>query len=669
MEKNNRVINEGQLYDFVKLIKRYKIEIPIIQRDYAQGRADKSEVRINFLNAIVSALVNEKPLNLDFIYGSIENNVLQPLDGQQRLTTLFLLHWYALIIDSENNTDYYNLLRKFTYETRTSSREFCNALVDNKISLDNDDDKISKQIENMPWYFLSWRKDPTIDAMLRTLDDIQAMFKSVSDLKTKLFGEVDYINFYYIELDNFGLNDDLYIKMNARGKALTTFENFKASFEKLIHDKGWEKRILLDRGFAFKVDTIWTDMLWKHRNQNNDVDKPFLRIFSTVLMISYAIGKSENRLAMISKIQRDSELIRAQYFTKGSYTYLVRVMDIYHSVYKKGIDLTLDFPFWQHLSTNNIFDTILNPFSTPSYTQKVLFFAQTEYLISNELDNFNKEKFIDWMRIIRNLVSLGSVSKTGSRPAIVRSPDSFAGMIQLINELSKFNSDIYKELPELKIKSTFAREQVEEERQKARLINFSKTYKELLWDAEDRNLLMGRIGIIFDIMAYDNIPKNFDFNRFHNLTEIFKEYFDNDITDKIRRGLLCIPDLNGNHNYYNYWWSYSYTVDAEKRCLIGKYRELEYFIYGGYKERQIYRQYFIKLVNKLEEDDLDSIISNFTKPDGMPNWKYKLIKDETLLRDHCDSKYIAIDNNNEYIYLLKGVRPRTLKGCYKITNS
>ncbi|XUP88632.1 hypothetical protein B6672_009185 [Campylobacter jejuni] len=32
---------------------------------------------------------------LDFIYGSVKNDVFLPLDGQQRLTTIFLLYWYS----------------------------------------------------------------------------------------------------------------------------------------------------------------------------------------------------------------------------------------------------------------------------------------------------------------------------------------------------------------------------------------------------------------------------------------------------------------------------------------------------------------------------------------------------------------------------------------------
>jgi uncharacterized protein with ParB-like and HNH nuclease domain len=74
-----------------------KIEIPIIQRDYAQGRNSRevNRIREGFLSALYNALTQDKPIKLDFIYGDINEGtkVLTPLDGQQRLTTLFLLHW------------------------------------------------------------------------------------------------------------------------------------------------------------------------------------------------------------------------------------------------------------------------------------------------------------------------------------------------------------------------------------------------------------------------------------------------------------------------------------------------------------------------------------------------------------------------------------------------
>ena len=95
-------------YTFWKLIHEYAIEIPIIQRDYAQGRnsSNASEIRRSLLSNIFDAINNNRNLDFDFIYGTAENGILYPLDGQQRLTTLFLLHWYAAEKDDVMDADY-----------------------------------------------------------------------------------------------------------------------------------------------------------------------------------------------------------------------------------------------------------------------------------------------------------------------------------------------------------------------------------------------------------------------------------------------------------------------------------------------------------------------------------------------------------------------------------
>src|SRR5437773_11386083 len=93
----------GSQIIYKQLLRRHEfIRIPMIQRDYAQGRPAEGEVRTEFLGALEGALRRPAddpslPLNLDFIYGSVEGQQetrFYPLDGQQRLTTLFLLHWY-----------------------------------------------------------------------------------------------------------------------------------------------------------------------------------------------------------------------------------------------------------------------------------------------------------------------------------------------------------------------------------------------------------------------------------------------------------------------------------------------------------------------------------------------------------------------------------------------
>ena len=117
------------LIDFFK--KYSRIEIPKIQRDYAQGRENESEVADRFLDKIFECLKDGTNLELDFIYGSVNNKIVYLLDGQQRVTTLFLLYWYMALREDIFNEEIKEYLKKFTYSTRVSSREFCQNIIDN----------------------------------------------------------------------------------------------------------------------------------------------------------------------------------------------------------------------------------------------------------------------------------------------------------------------------------------------------------------------------------------------------------------------------------------------------------------------------------------------------------------------------------------------------------
>ena len=87
-EKDNKLSRLHLQNGVWNFLKENTIEIPIIQRDYAQGRLGKENLRKNFLADLKNVLDSDGMMKLDFVYGSIENDNLNPLDGQQRLTTL-----------------------------------------------------------------------------------------------------------------------------------------------------------------------------------------------------------------------------------------------------------------------------------------------------------------------------------------------------------------------------------------------------------------------------------------------------------------------------------------------------------------------------------------------------------------------------------------------------
>jgi len=652
---------QGKVTNFWKLLKDHKIEIPIIQRDYAQGREDKKEIRNNFLNALLQSVNTDTNIKLDFIYGSLENGAFQPLDGQQRLTTLFLLHWYAALKDQLLNKDTIDILKRFTYETRISSREFCNTLVSKPISITKRT-ILGPEIIDSSWFFLSWKKDPTIEAMLRTIDDIHKYFFNVENLWDKLISEESLISFYHIELEDIGLTDDLYIKMNARGKLLSPFENFKASFQKHINDEQWDSDKDFINTFAMKIDSKWTDLFWKHRKKNR-IDEAFIRFISTISMCRQSINKIENRLLNISKLQDKPNLIKPDLFSKDDFIYLCTCFDIYCEVFNNDIDINLNFSLFQHKSDDSIFSGIVYEGQGASYTQKVLFFAQTEYL--RRVTEFKSDTFLDWMRVVRNVISRGDVSKNGNRPTIIRSPQTFDGVINLIHELASGCENIYNYLSTTQVKSSFAKEQIEEEILKSKLIVKDTKNRISIFNIEDTNLLQGKISFALFCINY-TIGEDLNRSKIGSVQKIIIKYFnkDADVNNDLRRALLTISDQNGNYNYYGYWWSFWNVVSANKRCLLDKnLRELEFFIYATNNEYQIYLK---KLIFKLMDNDLKQISNNFTPPVDMPKWKVRLIKESNLLDNKCESNHIAIPDNENCCYLLKSMRPRDIDGCNKI---
>lgn len=351
MESNNKY--KGKTLTFNKLLDQHSIEIPIIQRDYAQGREDKEEILMNFLNTLHDSIVNNNAIKLDFIYGSNNKSVFQPLDGQQRLTTLFLIYWYAMSQNKENYETGRPLLSKFTYETRVSSRDFCNVLINNDIVFNDNTTSIKELIIDSNWFYLSWKKDPTIDSMLRSIDHIHSIFKDIDNLWDILNSNKELISFYHVDLENIGLTDDLYIKMNARGKLLSSFENFKASFQGYIEEKGFDKgKNFIDK-FEFRIDNEWTDYFWANFRTDNSIDEAFMRFIAVIAMTQFSCTNpqltSEKRSEVINLLQDNYNKVRPFHFPhQVNYQYLYDVFNLYKKIIDHKYDLSLDFPLWRH---------------------------------------------------------------------------------------------------------------------------------------------------------------------------------------------------------------------------------------------------------------------------------------------------------------------------------
>ncbi|WP_157487268.1 DUF262 domain-containing protein, partial [Gelidibacter algens] len=283
-------------YTFWQLCNSYdKIEVPIIQRDYAQGRStpEVQRLRKKFVDEyLIKSILKDEAIELDFVYGSIlieikedeKRKIFIPLDGQQRLTTLFLLHFFIALKENRLN-EIKNILQRFSYETRPSAHDFCKLLLE--IRNIKDLSNIKSEIEDSVWFNDEWKKDPTVSGMLnmlQTLSKNENLINAPKGLLDKLIGEnSNLVTFYFTDLDEFGLTENLYIRMNARGKMLTEFENFKSEFYKIIR----YNHLLLE-DVKDKIEYAWVDNLWDFRGENSYIiDSPFMQYLSFLTEMLY----------------------------------------------------------------------------------------------------------------------------------------------------------------------------------------------------------------------------------------------------------------------------------------------------------------------------------------------------------------------------------------------
>lgn len=556
---------------FWQLIGRFKIEIPVIQRDYAQGRDNPRaiDVRKKIVKKIVDSLMeSDKDVFFDFVYGRIDGEVFIPFDGQQRLTTLFLLHKYVFercknVRCGTDSCKCMKMLGRFTYATRQSSREFCEALVNERIVPEvseevAEENPLEKFIQNQAWFFPGWDKDPTISGMLVMLDEIHSQLKKCEvdygQIAQRLTSPCDCpITFHFVDMEGLGIPDEVYVKMNARGKRLTPFESFKASLEQYFETKNGsetESKDLLGR-MKKAIDVKWLDLFWEILNPTEKENKippdslmlSFVnRHILNVWEVWYAqrcktesvrekLGEDEQKLQVeydklnnrlkteLSAYPVSDDFVAWELYDDvinhcGLKKCIQPIFNIWDALSKqKNIIVNSCQPIWQDESRN------WNPFlgkkrneNWEEYSSRVAFYALLGYF----RDSTDASGLDQWMRIVWNIIENSTID----------SEDTYQSALRLIEELVAKSPkeekaparDILKWLAcpqnQNMILSGFAKDQLHEELLKAKKLQEelvmlgeksitqdndgdSISWQKMIYKAEALPCLRGKIQILF----------------------------------------------------------------------------------------------------------------------------------------------------------------------------
>ena len=637
-----------------KALEQYHIVIPTIQRDYAQGRKNDpkiTQIRKAFLQALVQSLTEHHELELDFVYGSLNQKTLELLDGQQRLTTLFLLHCY-LVNKNKANINEIDLikqqLQKFSYQTRTSSKLFISQMIEKLVEMEWGG-KPSVAIENEAWFLAVWRKDPTIISILTMLDELDSLlgFKHTDELDELWvrLSSHSILNFYLLPMNEFSLTDELYIKMNARGVQLTEFENFKAWLQGFLENKIDTSKA---NAFFFFFYTTWTDLIWTtSKDWSKSFDASFIHFFKICLLCEHQKYLSKNKsVGSINEADIESLVSRLRLNLFISQT---EYIDLFSNEVSNTIDhitALLDFTVVKQKSQNNIFEILSK--DKPSYEEQANFAAA--YYFTKYIQNI--DQFEDWNRISGWLVknAKGYYNSEKLMLSVLEALEQLAiyiGHDSVLNKISTLHQ--HQNIIELCSKTAFEKSHIEHEIEKAKLILQNLAWKELLKKYEEHNYFYGRVDFILDYAkADDGIICSDKFTYYAEIAaQLFTDEFIKDKEYRLHRcflslGNYCVKygiNLSFCSDSYN-----SYRDRAENwRAVFDKNRVSE-----ENKEPQL------KILFDLLDDDV-----SFTKLESIRNEKLAQIYDWRryfILNDRIFSycSYALIrKESNDLIYLLK----------------
>lgn len=543
-----------------------RIVIPKIQRPYAQGRTDgvSTFVRNTFLDDIFFHLISsEEIMDLNFVYGVIRRDekdyYMELLDGQQRLTTLFLLYWYISNVelekDSEEDVKIRSLLERFSYETRSSSAYFCRKLANYHVSLSGTTPQ--KAITSATkWYFKSFGRDSTICAMLTMLDAIDKKYKSSE--RNDLYHKLDNIRFYVKSLGYYHLSEELYIKMNARGLQLSAFENFKADltnyvaksdfkpFSELVslYKKGDYGIIPFYQNFSIKLDAKWVDLFWKRGSE--DFDSSYMSFFSRYFAYKYIVlsdgvvsDRDMRQDVGIKELYSDAEsrIQRNEYFGFKPFQNLLNIDSKIILSIDKALDILYDYdlkdeqmqisrtftPAWERNDSGPVDDFLYNSNTRFTQNKLILLAAVMEFIEAQKV--FDIQVFKEWMRVVSNIVENTNIDSLTPVASLIR---KFSAVIRFISSKGLLNSveSFYRGLsqwPKVKDENRALEEEVE----KARRISESPEWLLSFTYAETHPFFKGMV-----LFFYKNEMTLNQFSRgYERVSSLFDE---NGITPELR---------------------------------------------------------------------------------------------------------------------------------------
>jgi len=599
------------------------------QKDLSQGITE--EILNSFAPEIREAMIRAQKekqnfCNVGFIYAYSDPEMPDRyvlIDGQQRMTTLFLI-LLALSI-KENRQDNFkkayfkNNVLKLDYKVRETSHEFLLNFVQYILDGNN-----VANISNKYWNFTEYQTDITIQSFISN-------YQVISDFIGRNDFPLDYvenfIEFWYFNTKESKQGEELYLYMNSRGETVSPNESIKANLLKGLsnqdkHEWGteWEK---------------WQNLFWKHKQANSNADKGLEEFLKWIKFIEITKSNKEQpnfKLAETIRKIKDSRKIGLEGLS-------LQKIKSYFNALEKLIELKSELKInFDWLTGNNI--------QAIEYVKLIPMLMYAEKYPNSETIEIKR-----FARFFLNTTRFDTVSKNpyNSVVDIIRLSNLFFenGFTDITN-ITDFAENYKSILTDEEVaKLSIYKQSSDELRQKI---------ETAFWRAENYKFCDGTVALIWDCINFDKGDlSSFDIQKLSDFNDCLNNFialFDSP-TDLVRRALLT----KGDYLVYD---GYSTSLEQRRLSFINSETRWKEQLYSKEKTK-LYKSLIKdfgnrkKAENTTKDDVLNQIITDFLTTKIEKDWIYYFVKEPSLLT-YCREKKICWSDNVENIVLLQATK-------------
>nr|MDA3781040.1 hypothetical protein [Bacteroidales bacterium] len=553
----------------------------------------------------------------------------------------------------------------------------------------------SSTIKDQAWFIWSWHKDPTVKSMLVMLDDIESRIDNLGEeQRNNMWNRLGQIVFHLLPLEQFNLTDELYVKMNARGKELSQFDILKSTFEEQMRINTISETIR--NNWLTNFDSHWIDIFWnkiaKPRLKVNgeddsqqiavkEVENSYLRFLKRMIVfhlyvnddclscnwnaknikryVPFEYSENDNILNKLRDFSTRNDVLkliplfsRAHFFNSAFFEFIEKSLKsfIYEddNSKKDGSCLINDIGF-EH-SPKSLFEAFVA--KDISFDTRVQFYALIEFLKYNYANDIIKDEskrleLNSWMRVIRNL-------STNTNTYFYNGYDDFLKSLQSIK---KWTTSIYKNnkstilryLADDNLKlDGFDGSQLEEERIKAKLMLKPQNWLNIIRKAEEHNYFLGQIGFLLNWSKNESDKYNVDdFDSYY--TKICNIFNENGLVYKLKEQHLFKNSLMCTSDWY-----------LLNNCFIkydnNKDRDWSWKRYLRESKKSINIKKFIDNWNQQDQSDFIEFNKNFIELNKPSDWRKYFIEYPKIYDVLIDKKISWWHKRDKEICLLSKTR-------------